>query len=312
MIFTSIENRYNIKIERIDDNSFKFELEDLHENLIYEKNVFEDDLKNGFIQEIQKYILFIQRCFLQKENYIFKIEFFEESSLLHSFKKCKIFFKYEIDNIININSELILDERIEDNTQKEDRLLEHKIEELNKKIEDLNIQLDNKNRIIQSYESEFDLPEVLSKTELLKIVNEENIKSLSYPSEYYKDSLPKFKEFIADIDDYIVLFLQTTKIENYLKRNMYFFISKKGLIIGYAPTISVSFNRFPTKLWGFFGIVQKNKFNKNMINFLNLIFNIYFETERLQGIQSMWTNNYDDKILEYSNKFYTNILLKLP
>jgi hypothetical protein len=304
MIFTSIENRYNIKIENIDDNSIKFELEDLHENLIYEKNVFEDDLKNGFIQEIQKYILFIQRCFLQKENYIFKIEFFEESSLLHSFKKCKIFFKYEIDNIININSELILDERLEEDTQKEDRLLEHKIEELNKTIEDLNIQLENKNRIIQNYESEFDLPEVLSKTEFLKIVNENNLKSL--PKEYLNLFLPSFYHFLNDQDDKIVCFLKSVHVE----QQMYYFVTKKGFIIFYCDNYTDSGSgRASTYFQKSFNITKKNKMNKEKINFIKMICDVYY-----QNIGNLFYGscNITCNRIQYGNDFYNKVLMKIP
>jgi hypothetical protein len=308
MIFTSIENRYNIKIESIDDNSFKFELEDLHENLIYEKNVFEDDLKNESIKEIQKYILFIQRCFLQKENYIFKIEFFEESYLLHSFKKCKIFFKYEIDNIININSELILDERIEEDTQKEDRLLEHKIEELNKTIEDLNIQLENKNRIIQNYESEFDLPEVLSKTEFLKIVNENNLKKKNFPHctpEHINNLLSKFKEFINCDNDYIVFYYQ--KIVN---QKMHFIVTKNGFILQYCENYTDNgFGRGANIYQHCFQISKKNRLNKDKVYLLKILGDLYF-----QNIDNMF-HGYSEPTgprIIYAQQFYHNVLMKLP
>ncbi len=307
MIFTFIENRYNIKIETIDDNSFKFELEDLHENIIYEKNIFEDDIKNGFIQEIQKYILFIQRCFLQKENYTFKIEFFKESSLLHSFKKCKIFFKYEIDNIININSELILDERLEEYTQKEDRLLEHKIEELNKTIEDLNIQLKNKNRIIQNYESEFDLPEVLSKTEFLKIVNEENIKSLRITNQdYLNNLLIKFKEFINDEDDKIVCFLQSVHVS----QQMNYYITKKGFIMFYCDNYTDSGSgRSPTYFQKSFNIAKKNKISKEKIKFIKMLCDVYYQNT---GSLYWGACNRTGNLIRYGMDFYNNVLMKLP
>ncbi len=263
-------------VEYLDDFSIKFKFNDLTENNIYEKMIFESDICENEFSDLNDLFTFLSNCIndnnihLKSNNNNIFIELFNNNTkfeivfdkIMNNLYNISFLSEKEKENIILIND---LKEKLSllenENKQLKDLLENEKKEKTTNNERIIRLEKDNKfkDMMIESNQREFDFPEVMTKQEFRNVFEKNDNQNFLRIKEY-------FDEFMNDWDDKIIFHY----INDKLVRCQYFFTKNKKIFVYYYGYQS-RYSSFPSN-WYYFK-------NNTMINNLKILKD-YFEREQ--------------------------------
>jgi hypothetical protein len=291
-------------VEYLDDFSIKFKFNDLTENNIYEKMIFESDICENSFSDLNDLFTFLSNCIndnnihLKSNNTNIFIELFNNNTkfeivfdkIMNDLSNISFLSEKEKENIILIND---LKEKLSllenENKQLKDLLENEKKEKTTNNERIIRLEKDNKfkDMMIESNQREFDFPEVMTKQEFRNIFEKNDNHNFLRIKEY-------FNEFMNDWNDKIIFHYTNN---SYLMYHIFFTKQNKFFAChnGYQSN-----NNYYPPYWYYL------KYNSK-INNLKLL-KAYFEREKevFSYVGNGYSNPIGEKISEL-NRFINSL-----